>query len=163
MHTRFMPTERIKMSYRDKTPTVVSILTRKLHPGKTFEDFQEAHVPVGEADKTEFGYDTKFFGVPTRVINAVSAEDPNIIYSIGLSYGTIDKIFLEAQKAMAEESKPGKRSDRLDEVCSDVNEPVIAFVGADNNYGGKDPEYKQAPLAQVTPEVTQAIKALKEK
>jgi hypothetical protein len=33
------------MSYRDKTPSVISILQRKLKPGKTFEDFQSAHVP----------------------------------------------------------------------------------------------------------------------
>ena len=151
------------MSYRDKTPTVISILTRKLKEGKTFEDFQEAHVPVSdkEAEKTEFGYDTEFFGVPTRVINAVSGDDPNVIYSIGLSYGSIEKIFTEATKAAKEEVKPGKRSDNLDDVCDDIAEPVIAFVGADNNYGGKDPAYEQTPLAKVTPEITKAIKMMR--
>lgn len=70
------------MSYREKTPTIISILTRKLKPGKTFEDFQQAHLPAEQAEKNELGYDVDFFGVPTRVINAISAEDPSVIYSI---------------------------------------------------------------------------------
>lgn len=64
-------------------------------------------------------------------------------------------------RAFKEESAPGKRGDNLDEVCDDVTGPVIAFVGADNNYGGKDPEYEQTPLAKVTPEITNAIKMMK--
>lgn len=151
------------MSYRDKTPTVISILTRKLKPGKTFLDFQRAHIPSGEAEKTEFGYDVEYFKVPTRVINAVSAEDPSVIYSIGLSYGDISKIFSEAMAKLNEDSKSGNRGDKLDEVCDDLAEPIIAFVGADNNYGGKDPDYEQVSLAQVTPEVVQAIKNMKNK
>ena len=145
------------MTYRDKTPTVISVLARKLKPGKS----QKAHVPAGNSQKSEFGYDVNFFGVPTRVINAISAEDPSIIYSIGLSYGDISKIFAEASKAMEEESAPGARGDLLDDVCDDIAEPVIAFVGADNNYGGRDPEFKQGPLAKVTPEIAAAIKAMK--
>jgi hypothetical protein len=149
------------MSYRDKTPTVISILTRKLKPGKTFLDFQKAHIPSGKAEKTEYGYDVEYFKVPTRVINAVSAEDPSVIYSIGLSYGDISEIFSEAMAKSKEDSKPGNRGDKLDEVCDDLAEPIIAFVGADNNYGGKDPDHEQASLAQVTPEVVQAIKNMK--
>lgn len=149
------------MSYRDKTPTVISILTRKLKPGKTFADFQSAHIPSGKVEKTEFGCDVDYFNIPTRVINAVSAEDPDVIYSIGLSYGNISDIFAEAMARSQEDGQPGNRSDKLDEVCDDLAEPIIAFVGADNNYGGRDPQYEQAPLAQVTPEVVQAIKSMK--
>lgn len=149
------------MSYREKTPTVISILTRKLKPGKTFSDFQKAHIPSGNVEKTEFGYDVEYFNVPTRVINAVSAEDPSVIYSIGLSYGDISEIFSEAMAKSKEDSKSGNRGDKLDEVCDDLTEPVIAFVGADNNYGGKDPKYEQGSLATVTPEIVQAIKNIK--
>lgn len=149
------------MSYREKTPTVLSILARKLKPGKTFEDFQKAHVPVGESQTNEFGYDTDFFDVPTRVINAVSAEDPNVVYSIGLSYGTLENIFAAAKKAHQKESQPQQRGDRLDEVCDDLAEPIFALVGADNNYGGKDPKFEQNPLEKVTPELTAVIKAMK--
>ena len=108
-----------------------------------------------------FGYDTDFFSVPTRVINAVSAEDPSVVHSIGLSYGTLEKIFAAAKESYQKESKPGQRGDRLDEVCDDLAEPVFALVGADNNYGGNDPEYKQNSLEQVTPELTAVIKAMK--
>lgn len=151
------------MSYRDKTPTVISILQRRLKPGKTFEDFQKAHLPSDNYEKTTLGYDIDYFGVPTRVINAVSAEDPNVIFSIGLSYGTIADIFSEATSKSQEDSQPGRRGDKLDEVCDDLVEPIIAFVASDNNYGGKDPHYEQAPLAEVTPEITEAIKKMKSK
>lgn len=149
------------MTYREKTPTVLSIRTRRLKPGKTFEDFQKDHIPEGKVEKTEFGYDVEFFAIPTRVINAVSVEDPNIVYSIGLSYGDIADIFAQAAAKMKEESVPGGRGDKLDDVCDDIVDPAIAFVGSDNNYGGKDPQFVQGPLAQVTPEVTAAVKALK--
>ena len=39
------------MSYKEKTPAVISILKRKLKPGKTFEDFQQAHLPGDGAKK----------------------------------------------------------------------------------------------------------------
>lgn len=99
--------------------------------------------------------------MPTRVINAVCAEDPSIIYSIGLSYGTAQEIFSAAMKQLKVDSAQGKRGDKLDEVCQDLAEPVIAFVGSDNNYGGADPKYEQKPLEKVTPEITQAIKNMK--
>ena len=136
---------------------MLSILTRKLKPGKSFEDFKRAHVPVGDSKKTEFGYDIDFFRVPTRVINAVSCEDPSVVYSIGLSYGTVEQIFSEAKKSMEKESQPDQRSDRLDKICDDITKPVIAFVGADNNYGGSDPEYKQLPLAKITPKLIETV------
>ena len=56
------------MTYREKTPTMLSILTRKLKPGKSFEDFKRAHVPVGDSKKTEFGYDIDFFRVFLRFL-----------------------------------------------------------------------------------------------
>ena len=90
------------MSYWDKTHTVVSILQRKLKDGKTFEDFQKAHTPTGKVEKTTFGYDVDFFSVPTRVINAVSLQDPSVIVSIGLSYGDIEKNFAAAQNRWSE-------------------------------------------------------------
>ena len=148
------------MSYRNKTPNVISILKRRLKPGKTFEDFQQAHVPTDNAQQHEFGYVCDFFGVPTRVINAVSAEDPTIIYSIGFSYGTIAEIFAEAVAKSKEDARPGKRADKLDEVCDDMAPPVIAFVAADNDYGGQALDYKQAALATVTPEITAAVKEM---
>ena len=48
-----------------------SVLVRRLKPGKTYEDFRKAWKP-----------DTGF-GVPTRVVNARSLDDPSEIVSIG--------------------------------------------------------------------------------
>jgi hypothetical protein len=146
------------MSYRDKAPTIISILTRKLKPGKTFDDFQEAHIPANNAIKTKVGSDVEFFSVPTRVINAVSAEDPSIIYSIGLSYGSSEDIFKAAAKGIEEDN----RGVKLEDVCDTVTDPKIAFVGSDNNYGSNDPDFKQVPLEKVKPEVTN-LKEKKEK
>ena len=151
------------MSYRNKTPTVISILQRRLKAGKTFDDFQNAHVPGQNATKNEFGYEIEFFGVPTRVINAVSVKDPNIIYSIGLSYGHVSQIFSEAIAKSKEDSKKNKRGDKLNEICDDIAPPVIAFVGSDNDYGGKALGYEQLPLAKVTPEITAALKKMQKK
>lgn len=148
------------MSYRSKTPTVISILQRKLKPGKSFEDFQEAHLPNQPAVKNEFGYEVEAFGVPTCVINAVSAEDPSVIYSIGMSYGSLEAIFEAAMTQGKEDEGEEGRGDKLDEVCDDMAPPAIAFVGSDNDYGGKDPEYKQSPLVEVTPEITAGIKKM---
>lgn len=150
------------MSYREKTPTVISIFQRKLKPGKTFEDFQQAHLPPsGEVKKRECGYEVEFFGVPTRVINAVSAEDPTIVYSIGLSYGEVSEIFSEAMNKSKEDQKPGQRKEQLEAICEEIFPLIIAFVYSDNDYGGEGLDYQQAPLAQVTPEVTEVMKRVK--
>lgn len=50
---------------------LVAVFRRRLRDGTSFEDFIEAW----EADKG--------FGVPTRVFNAVSVEDPREILSVG--------------------------------------------------------------------------------
>ena len=148
------------MSYRAKTPTVVSILKRKLKPGKKFEDFQQAHIPGDHATKNAFGYEVDFFGFPTRVINAVSAEDPSIVYSIGLSYGGVEDIFKEATQKSQEDAEPERRGEKLDQVCDDVALPVIAFVASDNDYGGSGADYTQSQLAEVTPEISKAIRKM---
>lgn len=105
------------MSYREKTPIVVSILKRKLKPGKTFEDFQIAHLPGANAKK---------MNLVTRLI------------------------FWRANY----------RIEKLGDVCDNIGAPVIAFVASDNDYGGKGPEHQQAKLARVTPEMSQALKAM---
>ncbi|MEM7123938.1 MAG: hypothetical protein AAF563_21865 [Pseudomonadota bacterium] len=49
-----------------------SVLIRRLKPGATYDDFREAWKP------------NQGFGVPVRVINAQSLDDPNEIVSVGL-------------------------------------------------------------------------------
>lgn len=145
------------MSYREKTPQVISILTRKLKPGKTFQDFQKAHTPPGKTTKTKFGYDVDYFPVPTRVINCISAEDPTIIVSIGLSYGDPETIFAIVKEKFETEKQ---RHDATAEVADKVGPTKVYFVGSDNNYGGKDPAYTQESLPEITPEILAMVQSL---
>ena len=146
------------MSYREKTPTVISILTRRLKEGYTFEDFQKAHIPDGENyEKIENGHQVNFFHLPTRVINAVSYKDPRVVISIGLSYGDGEDVFTEA---LATGARDKARVARLDEICEKIEETKFGLVGNDNNYGGAGLDFSQSPLIDVTnPETFEAIKA----
>ncbi|MES2214736.1 MAG: hypothetical protein V4485_01780 [Pseudomonadota bacterium] len=143
-------------SYREKTPQIISVLYRKLKPGKTFEDFQEAHLPPGKPHKTEFGYDVEYFNAPTRVINAVSLTDPNMVISIGLTYGDFDEVMQEvASKKLLE----AERHEKISQVADKVSMEVY-LTGADNNYGKRDAKYAQLPLDKVTPELIEKLHSL---
>jgi hypothetical protein len=80
---------------------IVSVLVRRLKEGRTFEDFIQAW----EADQG--------FGVPTRVVNALSLEDPRDVISIG---------FVALEAARLREGLAGSqvteaiRHDRISEV-----------------------------------------------
>lgn len=83
------------------TYTLVSIFVRRLKEGKTYQDFRVAWYP------------DKGFGIPTRVINATRADDPQEILSVGfvaLPPGEIEKFV--SQIAAQEQV----RHDRIDEV-----------------------------------------------
>jgi hypothetical protein len=131
------------MSYRDKTPQVLSVLTRKLRPGKTFEDFQNAHLPLGKVEKDTFGYNVDYFDHPTRVINAISITDPTIIISIGLTYGDVKSIATEAVEKINTEIE---RRNQIDMVAEKLGTTQLFLVASDNNFGGKDPKFIQRPL-----------------
>jgi hypothetical protein len=59
---------------------IVSVFVRRLKEGCTFEDF----VAEWEADEG--------FGVPTRVFNAQSLDDPRDVISIGFVAVTVDEL-----------------------------------------------------------------------
>ena len=59
---------------------IVSVFVRRLKEGRTFEEF----VAEWEADKG--------FGVPTRVFNSVSLEDPRDILTIGFVAVSIEEL-----------------------------------------------------------------------
>lgn len=52
---------------------IVSVLVRRLKEGKDYSDFRAAWLP------------DKGFGIPTRVVSAVSLEDPRDVVTIGFS------------------------------------------------------------------------------
>ncbi len=143
------------MSYRDKTPQIISILTRRLKPGKTFEDFQQAHLPPGKCTPTELGYDVDYFPIPTRVLNMISLTDPSIIVSVGLSYGaTSEEIFKAVQEKMPIEHE---RAKKIETVSEKAGPTQLFAVATDNNYGDRNPDYPQGPLIPVTPELIEVI------
>lgn len=80
---------------------IIAVFRRRLKGGASFEDF----ISAWEADKG--------FGVPARVFNAVSLEDPREILSIG--FVDIDATALEgaAGKVAGQEAV---RHSRIDEV-----------------------------------------------
>ena len=131
------------MSYRDKTPQVISILTRKLKPGKTFNDFAKAHLPPGEVKEGKFGYNIEYFNHPTRVINAISITDPKTIISIGMIYGNATSIAKEAVSKIESEIE---RRNKIDKVAEKIGPTQLFLVSSDNNFGGEDPNFKQTPL-----------------
>jgi hypothetical protein len=59
---------------------IVSVFVRRLKDGYTFEDF----INEWEADQG--------FGVPTRVFNAQSLDDPRDVISIGFVAVTVDQL-----------------------------------------------------------------------
>jgi len=144
------------MSYKENSPQILSVLTRKLKPGKTFEDFQQAHLPPGKAKKTEVGYNVDYFRNPTRVLNAISATDPSIIVSIGLSYGSAESVFEEVTEKMPLEKE---RARQISQVAEKIGPTQIFFVAADNNFGGESPAHEQQPFTDVTPEIVEAMQA----
>ena len=145
------------MNHWDKTPQIISILTRKLKPGQTFEDFQQAHLPPGDAQKTEFGYNVNYFNAPTRVIDAVSASDPSIIVSIGLTYGDPQAILNEVKEKLPLEQE---RAKKIAQVADKVGQSMVYFVASDNNYSNPEAVYEQLPLAEVTQEIVETLQAI---
>lgn len=80
---------------------IVSVLVRRLKAGRTFEDF----VRAWEADQG--------FGVPTRVFNAQSLEDPRDIISIGFAALDPGQLQQGIARSLAPEAV---RHDRINEV-----------------------------------------------
>lgn len=83
----------------------VSIVTRRLKEGKTYEDFRRAW------------YHTVGFGTPTKMITALNVGDPREVIVMG---------FIEADIEGYEEGLKIDVKERLDNPLDDVIEPEIA-------------------------------------
>jgi hypothetical protein len=72
-----------------ESPMSVSVLFRRLHEGKSFDDFYNAwSPPKSKCSPLETGgyLYQQFYGGPIRVINAINIADPLEIVSIGLHW-----------------------------------------------------------------------------
>jgi hypothetical protein len=85
---------------------IVSMFVRRLKEGRTFAEFVEAW----EADTG--------FGVPTRVFNAQSLDDPRDVISIGFVDVSVDELREGLASAAAEEQF---RHDRIDTVIESTS------------------------------------------
>lgn len=118
-------------------PHSVSVLFRKLHEGKTFEDFIEAWRPPAEyCHPNEVGgvLYQNFFPAPLRVINAINRENPQEIVSVSLNWLPEEKAesIIEASINCAANFE---RRDRIAEVA-DKTGTGIYVVQSDDNLGG---------------------------
>jgi hypothetical protein len=85
---------------------VISVLTRRLREGKTYEDFREAWLP-------EQG-----FGFPTRVVSAQAVDDDRDVITIGFSE-------LSEAEAEAQLQRIGPQEQRRHEKIEAIIEPEM--------------------------------------
>jgi hypothetical protein len=80
---------------------VISVLTRRLREGKTYEDFREAWLP------------DQGFGFPTRVVSAQRVDDQREVITIGFSELSEAEAETQLQRIGPQEER---RHDRIDAV-----------------------------------------------
>lgn len=119
-----------------QTPVAVSILHRRLHEGKTFEDFYNSWMPPKYAMKPfSVGNTTYYqhFEIPVRVINAINMNDSNDVISVGLVWCTEEEFKMGIKKT--EESQANaERGENISQVA-DKESVEIYMVKADTNLG----------------------------
>ena len=98
---------------------IVSVFLWRLREGCTFEDF----ITEWEADQG--------FGIPTRVFNAQSLEDPRDIISIGFVAVTVD----EPKQGLASAAAPeAVRHDRISTVIESTELRCMYEVKTEHDF-----------------------------
>ena len=98
---------------------IVSVLVRRPKEGCTFDDF----VKEWEGDEG--------FGVPTRVFNAQSLDDPKDVISIGFVAVTVD----ELQQGLADSAAPESvRHDRISTVVESTTLRCTCEVKTEHDF-----------------------------
>ena len=119
-----------------RKPHSVSVLFRKLHEDKKFDDFYQAWFPSEtKCNKQTVGGETyqQFFSAPIRVIHAVNINDPKDIVSIGLHWITDEE--LEFAMRDPKVAKDGaERGDKISTVA-DKEQTGVYKVLKDDNLG----------------------------
>ena len=98
---------------------IVSVFVRRLKEGRTFEDF----VDEWEADQG--------FGVPTRVFNAQSLDDPRDVISIGFVAVTGDELL---QGLAASAAPEAVRHDRINTVIESTTLRCMYEVKTEHDF-----------------------------
>jgi hypothetical protein len=98
---------------------IVSVFVRRLKDGCTFEDF----INEWEADEG--------FGVPTRVFNAQSLDDPRDVISIGFVAVTVDQLQQDLATSTAAEAV---RHDRINTVVESTKLRCMYEVKTEHDF-----------------------------
>jgi hypothetical protein len=104
---------------------IVSVFVRRLKEGRTFAEFVEEW----DADRG--------FGVPTRVFNAQSLDDPRDVISIGFVDVSVDELREGLASVAAQEHV---RHDRIDTVVESTSLRCMYELGTEH-------DFTSAPLA----------------
>jgi hypothetical protein len=101
---------------------IAAVFVRRLKEGVTFEEFERAWA-------ADAGY-----GVPTRVFNAVSLEDPKEVLSIGFVEMSAD-----AMKAVlgSTADHDEERHDRIDEVIESTELRAMYELRSEHDFSGE--------------------------
>ncbi len=99
-------------------PSLITVLFRKLHAGKTYEDFYKAWLPP----LTEGQNLAHYFPCPTYVMNAQNREDPSDILSLGLMW-IEDKNLNDVLESMG--GTESQRHDGIAEVAEKVGSSLM--------------------------------------
>lgn len=109
---------------------IVSVIVRRLREGRTIEDFRDAWYPE------------RGFGVPSRVMNAISLDDPREILSIGfLDVHAEDLDELAADIAAAE----AKRHYRIEHVIESTMVRSIYEIVDDQDFTAQPHPFGAGP------------------
>jgi hypothetical protein len=100
---------------------IVAMFRRHLRDGASFDDF----IAAWEADKG--------FGVPARVFNAVSLQDPREVLSVG--FVDIDAPDFDAAVARVAEQEAVRHS-RIDEVIESTVERAFFDLRSEHDFTG---------------------------
>lgn len=118
---------------------VVAVFVRRLKEGVSFEEFERGW----QADE---GY-----GVPARVVNAVSLEDPRDVLSIG--FVGVSAAAIESGAAATKEHDQG-RHDRIDELIESTELRAMYELRSEHDFSGEpraiEPESQDSIFASVT-------------
>jgi hypothetical protein len=107
-----------KISFIFTPPSLVSVLKRKLHPGKTYKDYYKAHLPPLHEGQALSHY----FPFMTYVMNAQNIMDKSDIFTIAFMWGDPTQIY-ELTKAMGDSEK--KRHDAIETVAEKIGPTQI--------------------------------------
>jgi hypothetical protein len=117
---------------------IVSVFVRRLKEGRTFAEF----MAEWEADRG--------FGVPTRVFNAQSLEDPRDVISIGFVSVDVDALNAGLASVAAKEQV---RHDRIDTVVESTSLRCMFELQAEHDFTSEpvaiEPGSSQSLLASL--------------